>query len=71
MSDEEDVWTCEGCGKEFATKEEAEKHEKNCPLSKLSGPELRNLLESINKNLDKLVFIVGICGLLYAIRTFV
>ena len=27
MNEEEDVWTCEGCGKEFATREEAEEHE--------------------------------------------
>ena len=27
---DEEVWKCETCGKEFKTKDEAEKHEENC-----------------------------------------
>ena len=71
MSDEEDVWTCEGCGKEFATREEAEEHEKSCTKVKMHDSELRNLLESINQKLDRLVLIIGLCAMLFAIRTFV
>ena len=30
---EDEVWECEGCGEQFETKEETEKHENECAIS--------------------------------------
>ena len=68
---EEELWECEGCEKQFVNKKEAEKHEKSCTKVKMQDSELRNLLESINQKLDRLIFIIGLCAILFAIRTFV
>jgi hypothetical protein len=67
---EEEVWTCEGCSKEFLYEKDALNHEKICSSLKIADSEFRDLLKSIDNRLGWIERMVIACAVLYALRTF-